>query len=293
MLMGKPFEKPFGGAVSSFVRKDAPPAIREAIRESGKKEILRPDYPYPERLPSTEYERDYAACQLELIKMQRWLRETRARVVLVFEGRDAAGKGGTIRRVTENLNPRVAPVVALPAPSDRERGQWYFQRYVERLPTRGECVLFDRSWYNRAVVERVFDFSTEAERARFYEQLAPFESTLVHDGIILMKLWLSIGRAEQLRRFLDREKDPLKQWKLSEIDIRGLDKWDEYSVAVDEMFARSHSVDAPWTVILADDKRRARIAAMRAILGRLPYPGKDVPAPDPAITGGPEILASG
>jgi polyphosphate kinase 2 len=289
-VSSKHFSKPFDGAVSKYLAKAAPKEIRHAIREAGRKEILKPDYPYAEELGSKEYARAYDACQLELIKMQRWLRESGARIVLVFEGRDAAGKGGSIRRVTENLNPRTAPVAALPAPSDRERGQWYFQRYVERLPASGEMTVFDRSWYNRAVVERVFGFSSDAEREAFFEQLPHFEGMLVHDGIVLMKLWLSIGRAEQLRRFLARERDPLKQWKLSRIDIDGLDRWDDYSEAIHEMLGRSHRPEAPWTVILADDKRRARIAVMRAILARLAYPGKVAEPPDPAITGGPEII---
>ena len=218
------------------------------------------------------------------------MRATGARIVVLFEGRDAAGKGGTIQRLTEHLNPRYARIVALPAPSDTERGQWYFQRYVEQLPSAGEMVLFDRSWYNRAVVEHVFGWCTPDERERFFLQAPEFEDMLVRDGIRLVKLWIAIGRAEQLRQFLERENDPLKQWKLSETDVRGLAHWDDFTQAIDEMFLRTHKSVAPWTVIWGEDKRRARIAAMQAVLTRLDYPGKQVAAPDPRICGGPAIL---
>ncbi|PZQ51429.1 MAG: polyphosphate kinase 2 [Rhodovulum sulfidophilum] len=283
-------EKPFDGAVSRFVKKGAPAEIRDRLREAGKDTILDPRYPYPERMSSDEYEAANEACQLELVKVQSWLRGTGQRVVLVFEGRDAAGKGGTIKAVTENLNPRFARVVALPAPDETERGQWYFQRYIERLPTTGEMVLFDRSWYNRGVVEHVFGWCTPAERERFFAQLPEFEDMLVRDGIILIKLWIAIGQAEQLRQFTQREKDPLKQWKLSQTDIDGLSRWDDYTAAIAETFQRSHTSLAPWSVVWAEDKRRARIASMRAILTKLDYPGKiDLP-PDPLITGTPELL---
>jgi polyphosphate kinase 2 len=284
------FEKPFDGAVSKYLAKKVPKDLRAAIRAAKSGDILPGTYPYPERMPRKEYEAAYDACQRELVKAQRWVRETGQRIALVFEGRDAAGKGGTIRRLTENLNPRHAPVVALPAPSDRERGEWYFQRYVSQMPSRGEIIFFDRSWYNRAVVEKVFGFCTDAERMSFFQQLPFFEAMLKHDGIILMKFWLSISRGEQLRRFLDRESDPLKQWKLSEIDVQALDRWDAYSAAIGEMFLRSHNDVAPWTAVLAEDKRRARIAVMRALLSRLDYPGKKVPAPDPEIVGGPQLF---
>jgi polyphosphate kinase 2 len=286
----RPFAKPFDGAVSRYLKKDAPKAVRQLIAEAGKDDILRESFPYRERMPSQDYDRDYAACQLELAKLQRWVRDRGERVALVFEGRDAAGKGGAIRRLTENLNPRYAPVVALPAPSDTERSEWYFQRYVAHLPSAGEIVIFDRSWYNRAVVEKVFGFCTDAERAAFFQQLPFFEAMLKHEGIVLIKLWLSVGRAEQLRRFIDRESDPLKQWKLSEIDVRGLARWDDYTAAIAEMFVRSHTEAAPWTVVLAEDKRRARIAVMRAVLDRFDYAGRDSAPPDPLITGAPELL---
>ena len=193
------------------------------------------------------------------------------------------------------MNPRAAYIVALPKPTEREAGQWYFQRYVDWLPSAGEIALFDRSWYNRGVVERVFGFSTEEERGKFFRQLPSFEQMLVDDGTILVKLWLSIGRAEQFRRFLDREKDPLKQWKLSNIDVEGLGKWDEYSEAIRETIELSDSPIAPWTIILSDDKRRARIAAIQTILNAVDYAGKDaevIGTPDPAICGGIELLRS-
>ncbi len=287
----KVFVKPFDGAVTRYLKKGAPKDVRKRVVDSGKDEILGGDYPYSERMAGGEYDREYAACQLELAKLQRWVRDTGQRVVLVLEGRDAAGKGGAIRRLTENLNPRHAPVVALPAPSDTESTQWYFQRYVEHLPSAGEIVIFDRSWYNRAVVEKVFGFCTDAERAAFFQQLPYFEAMLRHDGITLIKFWLAVGRAEQLRRFLDRESDPLKQWKLSKIDVDGLDKWDAYTQAIGEMFERSHNEAAPWTVVLSEDKRRSRINVMRAVLTQFDYAAKDSPPPDPKVVGGPGLLA--
>ena len=197
-------ETPFDGAVSRFIETEAPPEIRETLRKARKDEILDPAYPYRTRISGEEYDKENAACQLELIKTQQWRRETGQRIVVVFEGRDAAGKGGTIKAVTENLNPRFARSVALPAPDETERGQWYFQRYIEHLPTSGEMVLYDRSWYNRAVVEHVFGWCTPEERDRFFQQLPEFEDMLVRDGIILIKIWIAIGRAEQLRQFRQR-----------------------------------------------------------------------------------------
>ena len=237
-------------AISRYVEKDAPKAIRKVLKSADKDDILDPRYPYRERLDDDDYEDAYDGLQHELVKMQAWLRATGQRIVAVFEGRDAAGKGGAIKAITENLNPRFARIVALPAPSDVERGQWYFQRYIAHLPTTGEIVLFDRSWYNRAVVEHVFGWCTPAERERFFVQVPEFEDMLAQDGIILVKVWLAIGRAEQLRQFLQRERDPLKQWKLSQTDVDGLDRWDDYTAAIAEMFARSHNAVAPWTVIL-------------------------------------------
>jgi polyphosphate kinase 2 len=234
--------------------------------------------------------------QIELVKMQADVKATGKRVVVVFEGRDAAGKGGTIDRVRENLNPRVAYVVALAKPSDREARQWYFQRYIDWLPAAGEIALFDRSWYNRAMVEHVFGFCTPDQRAAFFRQLPEFEDMLVDEGIVLVKLWLEVGRAEQLRRFLDREADPLKQWKLSQIDVDGLARWDDYSTAIAETLGQSHFPFAPWTVILSDDKKRARIAAVQRVLGAVDYRGKDRAAIgeiDTAICGGPDLRPQG
>jgi polyphosphate kinase 2 len=291
MAKDKIFPKPFDGAVSRFVDKEAPKEVREALKDADKHDILDPRYPYQKRLDDKAYEEAYARCQLELVKVQKWYRETGRRIVVLFEGRDAAGKGGAIKAFTENLNPRSAHVVALAAPSDVERGQWYFQRYIAHLPTSGEMVLFDRSWYNRAVVEHVFGWCTPEDRERFFAQLPAFEDMLVQDGIVLFKVWLAIGRAMQLRQFQQRERDPLKQWKLSQTDIDGLARWDDYTAAIAEMFARTHASVAPWTVVWSEDKRRARLALMQSVLSRLDYPGKAVADPDPAICGGPEILA--
>lgn len=281
---------PFDGAISSFYENEAPKEIRDAILNAGKDDILAPSYPYPEEMSGKSYEKDIAALQLELVRLQADVKETGKRVVVVFEGRDAAGKGGTIKRFRENLNPRGARVVALAKPTDREAGEWYFQRYVDHLPTAGEIVLFDRSWYNRAVVEHVFGFCTPKQREHFFRQVPEFEDMLVDEGIILRKVWLNVGRAEQLRRFLKREKDPLKQWKLSWIDVEGLKKWDAYTDAIAETFERTHTAHAPWTVVRSDDKKRARLATIRAVLHKLDYSGKgQVQAPDTKICGGPDI----
>ncbi len=290
MKVKKGFKKPFDGAITRFLEQDAPKDIRVALADASKNDILNPRYPYRKRLKRSAYDEAYAECQLELIKAQRWMRAEGARLVVLFEGRDAAGKGGAIKAFTENLNPRHATVVALPAPSDTEQGQWYFQRYIEYLPTRGEMALFDRSWYNRAVVEHVFGFCTQEQRERFFAQVPEFEDMLVREGIIVVKLWLEIGQAEQIRQFLQRERDPLKQWKLSQIDVDGLALWDAYSAAIREMFERTHLAHSPWTVIWGDDKRRARIAAMRAVLGNLDCPGKSVTPPDERIVDGPPIF---
>lgn len=281
---------PFDGAISSFYKTEAPDSVREAIANGSKKDILSENYPYDQSMDKDDYEQEIADLQLELVRFQADVKETGKRVVIVFEGRDAAGKGGTIKRFRENLNPRVARVVALSKPSDRETGQWYFQRYVDHLPTEGEIVLFDRSWYNRGVVEHVFGFCTPEQREHFFRQVPEFERMLVDEGIILKKLWLNVGRAEQLRRFLKREKDPLKQWKLSWIDVEGLKKWEAYSDAIRETFEKSHSSVAPWTIVRSDDKKRARLAAIRSVLGDISYAGKgQIALPDDKICGGPEI----
>ncbi|WP_439137418.1 polyphosphate kinase 2 [Roseicyclus sp.] len=284
--------KPFNGAISAFYETEAPADIRQAIMAAKKDEIINPSFPYRERMDRDDYEDQLAALQIELVKFHAWVRDTGKRIAVIFEGRDAAGKGGCIARVRQNLNPRVAGVVALSKPTEREAAQWYFQRYIAHLPARGEIRLFDRSWYNRGVVEHVFGFCTPDERERFFLQLPDFERMIVDDGVVLTKIWLNVGRAEQLRRFLDREGDLLKQWKLSAIDVDGLKRWGGYSAAIAETLRRGHSADAPWTVIRSDDKRRARLAVIRAILADLDYDGKDpeiVGRPDPAICGGPEI----
>lgn len=283
---------PFDGAITKFYHDEAPEELRHVVKDGHKKDILSDSYPYSKRLDAETYIREIEALQIELVKLQSFIKAEGARLCVVFEGRDASGKGGTIKRFRENLNPRVARVVALSKPSDREASQWYFQRYVLHLPAGGEIVFFDRSWYNRAVVEHVFGFCTPMERQHFFHQLPDFEELLVNEGVHLIKLWLNVSRAEQLRRFIHRERDPLKQWKLSWIDVEGLRRWDSYSDAIRETLARSHTGLAPWTVIRSDDKRRARIAAIRRVLSCMDYTGKDVgvvASPDPAICGGPEI----
>ena len=283
---------PFDGAITDYFERGAPKEVREAIRDAKGHTILTPPYPYAHRMDKHAYAEDLHALQIELMRLQAWVKGTGARLCVLFEGRDAAGKGGTIKRFRENLNPRVARVVALPSPSDRERSQWYFQRYAEHLPAAGEIVLFDRSWYNRGVVEHVFGFCSDRERTRFFAQVTPFERALVQDGIVLVKIWLNVGRAEQLNRMLARERDPLKQWKLSRIDVEGLAKWDAYTEAIGETLGFTHELHMPWTLIRSDDKRRARLAAIRTVLGQVDYEGKQadiVGTPDPEICGSPTL----
>lgn len=232
-------------------------------------------YPYKNSLGRKRYEREKFALQVELLKLQSWVKETGARVVIIFEGRDAAGKGGTIKRFMEHLNPRGARVVALDKPTTAESGQWYFQRYVSHLPTRGEIVLFDRSWYNRAGVERVMGFCNEEQYQEFMREVPDFERFLVRSGIYLVKFWFSVSQEEQRRRFKERELHPLKRWKLSPVDKASLDKWDDYTRAKEAMFFATDTADCPWTVIKSDDKKRARLNAMRYILNRIPYENKD------------------
>ncbi len=249
---------------------------------------LPADYPYRTRLRRREYEAEKKKLQIELLKVQSWVKDTGQRIVILFEGRDAAGKGGAIKRFTEHLNPRGARVIALEKPNDQERGQWYFQRYIEHLPTVGELVFFDRSWYNRAGVERVMDFCSPAEYLEFLREAPEFERMLVRSGIRLYKFWFSVSREEQLRRFKSRRCDPLKHWKLSPIDLQSLDKWPEYTEAKNAMFFHTDTADSPWRVIKSDDKKRARLNCMRHFLDTLPYPGKDthiVRAADPLIVG--------
>jgi len=283
---------PFDGAISTYFKDTAPAEVRAAIERADKGDILSTDYPYSDRLNRKAYEKDLAALQIQLVRWHHWVRETGQRVAIIFEGRDAAGKGGTIKRFRENLNPRSAHVVALSKPTDRESGEWYFQRYVRKMPTAGEITFFDRSWYNRGVVEKVFGFCTDPQREAFFRQVPDFEKMLVDDGVHLIKLWLNVGRAEQLRRFLARESDPLKQWKLSWIDVEGLNRWDGYTQAIGESLQRSHTDHAPWTIVRTDDKRRARIHAIRHVLSQFDYTGRDDKAlgvVDGKVCGGPDI----
>ncbi|WP_083763515.1 polyphosphate kinase 2 [Paramagnetospirillum magneticum] len=257
-----------------------PEAVRHAF-ETG-------EYPYKSHMGRAEYEAKKAALQAELLKVQLWARDTGQKFVLLFEGRDAAGKGGTIKRFMEHLNPRAARVVALEKPSEIERGQWFFQRYIQHLPTSGEMVFFDRSWYNRAGVERVMGFCSPAEYLEFMRQTPEVERMLVRSGIKLYKYWFSVTQEEQLRRFKSRERDPLKQWKLSPIDKASLGKWGEYTDAKEAMFFYTDTADAPWTIVKSDDKKRARLNCMLHFLNSLDYPGKNeslVHSPDPLIVG--------
>ncbi|WP_326542977.1 polyphosphate kinase 2 [Pseudorhodoferax sp.] len=252
-------------------------------------------YPYKNLMSRRSYEKQKYRLQVELLKLQAWVKETGQRVVILFEGRDAAGKGGTIKRLMEHLNPRGARVVALEKPSETERGQWYFQRYIQHLPTRGEIVLFDRSWYNRSGVERVMGFCTPGEYEEFLRQAPEFERQLVRSGVHLLKFWFSVSRAEQRRRFKERQVHPLKQWKLSPVDLASLDKWDDYTRAKEAMFLHCDTSDAPWTVVKSDCKKRARLNAMRFVLHKLPYTPRDsaaIGAVDPLIVGRPSLVPS-
>ncbi len=243
-------------------------------------------YPYEERMPREEYDEAKYFLQVELLKFQNWAAETRTKHLLLFEGRDAAGKGGTIKRFMEHLNPRYARVVALTKPNNREQTQWYFQRYIQHLPAAGEMVLFDRSWYNRAGVERVMGFTSDPEYDQFMTQAPLFERMLVDSGVTLTKLWFSVTQSEQRTRFIIRQVDPVRRWKLSPIDLESLDKWDDYTEAKEAMLRRTDTDWAPWTTIKSNDKKRARINAMRYFLSQFDYEGKDkeiVGAPDPAI----------
>ncbi|MBY0224774.1 MAG: polyphosphate kinase 2 [Hyphomicrobium sp.] len=250
-------------------------------------------YPYKFKMLRRDYEEQKFVLQAELLKLQAWVKSTRQRLIIVFEGRDAAGKGGAIKRFMEHLNPRGARVVALEKPSEVERGQWYFQRYVQHLPTAGEIVLFDRSWYNRPGVEHVMGFCTDAEYDEFLRQTPEFERNLVRSGIHLIKFWFSVSQEEQRRRFKERKVHPLKQWKLSPVDLASLDKWDEYTRAKEGMFFHTDTADSPWTVVKSDDKKRARLNAMRYVLHSMPYKDKDVKRigpVDPLLVGRANII---
>jgi polyphosphate kinase len=267
------------------------PVLRKA--DGSMVDTWREDYPYAERLSREQYDHAKRVLQVELLKLQYWVQDSGRRFVVVFEGRDAAGKGSTIKRFMEHLNPRTARVVALTVPTERERWQWYFQRYVAHLPTAGEIVFFDRSWYNRAGVEKVMGFCTEEEHETFLRQAPGFERLLVDEGISLTKFWFSVTPGEQHTRFAIRQIDPVRQWKLSPTDIALLDKWDAYTAAKVTMFERTHTPEAPWTVIRSNDKKRARLEAMRSVLAAIDYDRKDHTAvghPDPLIVGAPADL---
>ena len=263
--------------------KESPSKAQEAIKKApsalldqGMDESFEnSDYPYDDKISRKEYEATKKLLQIELLKMQNWVRESGEKIVILCEGRDAAGKGGTIKRMMEHLNPRGARVVALEKPSEQEKGQWYFQRYINHLPTAGEIVLFDRSWYNRAGVEKVMNFCSPSEYLEFMRQTPELERMLARSGIRLFKFWFSVSRDEQFRRFQSRRVDPLKQWKLSPIDLASLDKWDAYTEAKESMFFYTDTADAPWTVIKSNDKKRARLNTMRFLLNQMPYPNKN------------------
>jgi polyphosphate kinase 2 len=256
----------------------------------------RQDYPYDERLARADYDHHKRLLQIELLKLQNWCKSTGERVLILFEGRDAAGKGGTIKRFMEHLNPRGASVVALEKPNERESSQWYFQRYISHLPAAGEIVLFDRSWYNRAGVERVMGFCTRAEYLEFMRQAPELERMLVRSGIHLVKFWFSVTQGEQRTRFAIRQVDPVRQWKLSPMDLKSLDKWGEYTEAKEAMFFYTDTADAPWTVVKSNDKKRARLEAMRYVLDRFDYDEKDteiVGTPDPLLVGPASLAVEG
>ena len=280
----KPFEE-----IDLAEHKDRLQVFEEKVLQysgnrSGEDSSVAPlpeSYPYRTRISRNVYEKEKKKLQIELLKVQSWVKDSGSRIAAIFEGRDAAGKGGTIKRYMEHLTPRGARVVALEKPSDRERGQWYFQRYINHLPTAGEMVFFDRSWYNRAGVERVMGFCEPHEYLQFMRQAPELERMLVNSGMHLFKFWFSVSREEQLRRFISRRDDPLKHWKLSPVDIESLDRWDDYTEAKNTMFFHTHTGDAPWTIIKSDDKKRARLNCIRFFLHALDYPGRDLKAIGP------------
>lgn len=263
----------------------------EAIRqnpETIRRMFETGEYPYKKKLARKSYEKQKALLQVELLKVQEWVNTTGQKIVMLFEGRDAAGKGGTIKRFTEHLNPRGARVVALNKPTEREKSQWFFQRYIEHFPSAGEFVMFDRSWYNRAGVERVMGFCSANEYLEFMREAPEIERMMVRNGIILFKYWFSVTRSEQLKRFKSREREPLKMWKLSPIDRQSLDKWEDYTEAKEAMFFYTDTADAPWTIVKSDDKKRARLNCMKHFLSSLNYPEKNhqvVGRPDPLLIG--------
>ena len=267
---------PMASVIAEQVRTSIPSELMKRVKSAkSKRQIISSTYPYQRMMKGAKYEKTIKLLQIELVKMQAWVKESGERIVMLFEGRDAAGKGGTIKRFTENLNPRGARVIALPKPTETETGQWYFQRYVEHMPTKGEIVFFDRSWYNRAGVEHVMGFCTPHEYLEFMRQAPEFERMLVRSGIRLLKFWFSVSREEQLRRFMARAKDVLKQWKLSSMDVESLGRWEEYTKAKEAMLFNTDTADAPWTVVLSDDKKRARLHSIMFLLRSVPYDGKD------------------
>jgi polyphosphate kinase 2 len=274
-------------SAAAMAEREAEPEVKASDKVADlRKAFENGEYPYQDKLKKKPYEEEKAKLQAELLKVQHWAQETGEKFVLIFEGRDAAGKGGTIKRFTEHLNPRQARVVALNKPTWEEKGQWFFQRYIEHLPTVGEMVFYDRSWYNRAGVERVMGFCEPWEYLEFMRQTPDLEQMLVRSGIRLYKYWFSVTQNEQKRRFESRATDPLKQWKLSPIDKESLDKWDDYTEAKEAMFFYTDTADAPWTVIKSNDKKRARLNCMKHFLSTLDYPGKDpeiAQMPDPLI----------
>ncbi len=281
---------PFDGAISKYYEDEAPDWVRRQIDDAKKDSVLDPEFPYDHRWDKDEYEEAFHAVQIELVKLQAWIKKSGERIVVVFEGRDAAGKGGTIKRFVEHMNPRGARIVALNKPSDRERTQWYFQRYVAHLPTAGEVVFFDRSWYNRAMVEPVMGFCTDEENKRFLKDVPYFERMLVQDGILLFKYYFSVSQKIQAKRFKSRVGDLLKQYKISAVDQQAQELWNQYTVKKFQMLSESNRTIAPWTIIRSDNKKRARLNCMKHFLGSVDYKDK---APMEQLQVDPEVVVSG
>ncbi|MEU4421890.1 polyphosphate kinase 2 [Actinoplanes sp. NPDC024001] len=291
-----PYEGPIAELSGYRVADDEDDDPRLLNADGSPVDTWREDYPYDERLARAEYDHQKRLLQIELLKLQNWCKDTGSRLVILFEGRDAAGKGGTIKRFMEHLNPRGASVVALEKPNKREETQWYYQRYIKHLPAAGEIVLFDRSWYNRAGVERVMGFCERHEYLEFMRQTPELERMLVRSGIHLVKFWFSVSKGEQRTRFAIRQVDPVRQWKLSPMDLESLDKWDDYTEAKDAMFFYTDTADAPWTVVKSNDKKRARLEAIRYVLHRFDYADKDadiVGTPDPKLVGPASLVVEG